>query len=34
MANKEEMRPQGELLVYQGLGLNDLIQVRLGSETA
>ena len=30
----EEKRPTGELIVYQGQGLNQPIQVRLEGETA
>jgi len=33
MATNDELRPQGELLVYQGQGLDAPIQVRLDGET-
>lgn len=33
MENNEEKRPQGELIVYQGQGLNSPVQVRLDGET-
>lgn len=33
MESKEEMRPQGELIVYQGQGLDSSVQVRLDGET-
>ena len=33
MANKEDNRPLGELIVYQGQGLNNPIHVRLDGET-
>jgi hypothetical protein len=32
MGNNEEKRPQGELIVYQGQGLNAPVQVRLEGE--
>ncbi len=34
MGSNEETRPQGELLVYQGKGIHEPIQVRLEGETA
>lgn len=33
MANKDELPPAGELLLYQGSGLNAPMQVRLEGET-
>ncbi|MDA8133533.1 MAG: RhuM family protein, partial [Desulfobacteraceae bacterium] len=33
MENNKDKRPHGELLVYQGQGLSDPVQVRLEGET-